>query len=83
VVHAVQSRVAESNNLSFPSRSGGENPHGDVFVALVACLIKAEKAITQVSFFKFSDVSASFKASGQKVSINRLALKDLGPDHSR
>jgi hypothetical protein len=56
-----------------------KDPRGDVFVALLACLIEAKNTITQISFFKFSDVIASFKASGQKVSINRASLKDLGP----
>lgn len=51
----------------------------DVFVSLLACLIEAKKAITQVLFFKFREEQASFSASNSKVSINRPSLTDLGP----
>jgi hypothetical protein len=56
----------------------GEND--DVFVSLLACLIKAQKSITQVLFFKYRHEQASFAASSSKVSINRAALTDLQPD---
>jgi hypothetical protein len=50
-----------------------------VFVSLLACLVKAQKTLTQVLFFKFRQEKASFDASSAKVSINRAALTDLGP----
>jgi hypothetical protein len=52
---------------------------GDVLVYLVAYLIEAKNAITQVLFFKFKHADATFKANSAKVSINRAALADLGP----
>ncbi len=52
---------------------------GDVFVSLLASVVEANDAITQVLFFKFRQAKASFKAEAQKVSINRAALADLGP----
>jgi hypothetical protein len=56
-----------------------KNRSGNVFVSLLACLIEAKKSITQVLFFKFKNSQASFKANTAKVSINRGALRDLGP----
>lgn len=56
-----------------------KNTSDDVFVSLLACLIEAESVITQVLFFKFRTAKASFKANGNKVSVNRAALADLGP----
>jgi hypothetical protein len=56
-----------------------KEPGGNVFVSLLACLIEAENTITQVLFFKFKNAKASFRANGEKVSINRAALVDLGP----
>lgn len=53
--------------------------NADVYVSLIACLIKAENEVTQVLFFKFRDAKASFKANAAKVSINRASLVDLGP----
>jgi len=53
---------------------------GEVFVSLLACLIEAQNEITQVLFFKFRAANATFKATSNKVSINRAALTDLGPD---
>jgi hypothetical protein len=50
--------------------------HGDVFVDLVACIINANNSVTQLLFFKWKDANASFKASTQKVSINRPSLND-------
>jgi len=52
---------------------------GDVFVSLVACLIEAQNAITQVLFFKYKNAKASFRANTGKISINRPSLIDLGP----
>jgi hypothetical protein len=51
----------------------------DVFVSLVACLIEAHDAITQVLVFKFRQAKASFRANNAKVSINRRAIIELGP----
>lgn len=51
----------------------------DVFVSLLACLIKANKTITQVLFFKYHQEGAGFSANSAKVSINRPSLADLGP----
>lgn len=56
-----------------------KDPAGEAFVSLLACLIEAESAITQILFFKFKSAKASFKANSGKVSINRAALVDLGP----
>ena len=52
---------------------------GDVFVSLLACLIEAQNAITQVLFFKYKNAKASFRANSSKISINRPSLIDLGP----
>ena len=52
---------------------------GDVLVSLLAYIIEAKSAITQVLFFKFRQANATFKANSAKVSINRSALSDLGP----
>lgn len=54
-------------------------PNDDVFVSLLACLIKAKKDITQVLFFKLRQEQASFSAGSATVSINRPSLADLGP----
>ena len=51
----------------------------DVFVSQLSCVIQAEKAITQVLFFKFRKERAKFEADVQKVSLNRAALVELGP----
>jgi hypothetical protein len=51
----------------------------DVFVSLLACLIEAKDAITQVLVFKFRQAEASFRANSQKVSINRHSIVELGP----
>lgn len=51
----------------------------DVFVSLLACLVRAEQNITQVLFFKYKAAHARFEANGVKVSINRASLSDLGP----
>lgn len=51
----------------------------DVFVSLLACVIEAQRNITQVLFFKFKEDKASFRADTAKISINRPALSDLGP----
>ena len=52
---------------------------GDIFVSLVAYLVQAQSAITQVLFFKFKQSNATLQAKSAKVSINRSSLKDLGP----
>jgi hypothetical protein len=51
----------------------------DVFVSLLACLIEAQRTVTQVLVFKYRAEKASFRASNAKVSINRAALADLRP----
>jgi hypothetical protein len=51
----------------------------DVFVSLLACLVEARTAMSQVLFFKFKNAQATFKANSTKVSINRASLMDLGP----
>lgn len=56
-----------------------KDPQGDVFVSLLACLIEAKNTITQVLFFKFKDAKGSFRANTAKVSINAVALMELGP----
>jgi hypothetical protein len=71
--------VQKSNMARFQIGLVNTDEHGDVFVNLVACIIKAENAITQVLFFKWKDAHASFKADTQKVSVNRPSLTDLGP----
>jgi hypothetical protein len=52
---------------------------GDVFVALLVCLVEATNTITQALFFKYTTATAKFSANSSKVSINRAALSDLGP----
>jgi hypothetical protein len=54
-----------------------ESPDKDVFVYLVACLIQAKSAITQVLFFKYRKNKATFKANSNKVSVDRDSLKEL------
>jgi hypothetical protein len=56
-----------------------KDPNGDVFVSLIAYILESENVITQVLLFRFKNASATFKANGAKVSINRAALSDLGP----
>jgi len=51
----------------------------DVFVNLLCCLVHAQSDITQVLFFRWRQAEASFRANNAKVSINREALKELGP----
>lgn len=51
----------------------------DVFVSLLCCLVQAHDDIVQILFFKFKDAGATFKGSSAKISINRIALSDLGP----
>ena len=48
-----------------------------VQVSLLACLIEAQKTITQVLFFRFKAERASFRACTNKVTLNPQALKDL------
>jgi len=51
----------------------------EVRVNLLACLITAQKNITQVLFFKWRAEHASFRANNASVSINRASLMELGP----
>ncbi len=57
-----------------------KDPNGDVFVSLFAFLIQAHDNLTQVLFFKFRSANASFQANTMKVSIDRAALTDIGPE---
>jgi hypothetical protein len=56
-----------------------KDKEGGVLVSLLACLIEAKSDITQVLFFKFRQSNASFKAYGNKVSLNQPSLTQLGP----
>lgn len=71
--------VQKANMARFQIGLVNTDEHGDVFVNLVACIISARNAITQVLFFKWKDAHASFKANTQKVSVNRPSLEELGP----
>jgi hypothetical protein len=71
--------VQKANMARFQIGLVSTDTNGDVFVNLVACIIRAENNITQVLFFKWKNAHASFKADTQKVSINRPSLTDLGP----
>jgi hypothetical protein len=51
----------------------------DVSVSMLACLVEARTAISQLLFFKFHNAQATFKANNAKVSIDRASLVDLGP----
>jgi hypothetical protein len=51
----------------------------DAFVSMLACLIEARAAVTEVLVFKFRSEHASFKANSAKVSINSAALQELLP----
>lgn len=53
---------------------------GDLFVSMLACLIEGKTSLTQVLFLKYRGEQASFKGNSAKVSINRGALEDLGPE---
>jgi hypothetical protein len=70
--------VQKANMARFQIGLVDTDGHGDVFVNLVACIIRAQNAITQVLFFKWRDAHASFKAGTQKVSVNRASVTDLG-----
>ncbi len=54
--------------------------NNEVFVSLLACLVEAETNVVQVLFFKFKSARATFSAYTAKVSVNRAALADLGPE---
>lgn len=55
-------------------------PNSDVFVSSAGCLLEAESSITQVLFFKWRQANATFRVNSSKVSIDRDALGQLGPD---
>jgi hypothetical protein len=74
------SRESQRANISrFQVGLVDQKPGADVFVSLLACLIRAESTIAQVLLFKFRNAHATFSVNAQKVSINRAALTDLGP----
>jgi hypothetical protein len=68
---------AKANIARFQIGLVEKDPNADVFVSLVACVIEARSDITQVLFFKFRQAKATFKAVGEKVSVDRSALNDL------
>lgn len=72
--------VQKANMARFQIGLVSKNKDDDVTVSLVACIIKATNAITQVLFFKWKEAHASFRANNLNVSINRPSLIDLGPD---
>jgi hypothetical protein len=51
----------------------------NVLVSMIAFGIKAQRAITQVLFFKVKKNRAELRSNSSKVSINVDALRDLGP----
>ena len=54
--------------------------HDDqVLVNLIACILSADNALTQVLFFKWHKAHAKFRADSMTSSINRASLSDLGP----
>ena len=53
---------------------------GEVMINMIAFGIKADKAITQVLFFKVKKTRASLRQNSAKLSINSAALGDLGSD---
>lgn len=55
----------------------------DVFVSMLACLIEGEKSVTQVLFVRYRTERARFLGNSAKVSVNRAALEDLGPEIRR
>ncbi len=71
--------VQKANVARFQIGLVNADERGAVLVNLVACIIRAENAITQVLFFKWKDAHAFFSANSQKVSVNRPSLSDLGP----
>jgi hypothetical protein len=54
-------------------------PDDDIFVSMLACLIRADDTITQVLLFKLRHSHAQFQASANKASINRASLLALHP----
>jgi hypothetical protein len=48
-------------------------------INLVACILSAKSALTQVLFFKWKDAHAAFKAATRSASINPASAKELGP----
>jgi hypothetical protein len=54
-----------------------DDDNGAAQVSLLACVVQARSAITQVLLFKIGADQASFQASATKVSINSSALRDL------
>jgi hypothetical protein len=51
----------------------------DLRIDLLACLIKANKTLTQVLFFKFRKASASFEANSAAASLNKVSVAALQP----
>ncbi|MFL5296329.1 MAG: hypothetical protein ACJ798_08105 [Phenylobacterium sp.] len=71
--------VQKANIARFQVGLVSTDPNGDVFVSLVACIIRAQNEITQVLLFKLKSANATFRANTMKASINRPSLTDLGP----
>ncbi len=53
---------------------------GTISVTLVACIVEAQKAITQVLFLKFKDAGASFIGRSSTLTVNGPAAVAVGPD---
>jgi hypothetical protein len=59
---------------------GGVEQHaGTISISMLACLIEAASAITQVLLFKFRQERASFRASHEKLATTTSSLIDLHP----
>jgi len=71
-------RESQKANLArFQVGLVSNDPAGDIFVSLVACLIQAESNITQVLFFKYREAQARFQANDMKVTVNRDSMTNL------
>lgn len=57
-----------------------QNAGGDVMVSMLAFGIKANKAVTQVLFFKIKKHKATLRHNSAKLSIDSASLVDLAPD---
>ena len=51
----------------------------DIYVSMLAWVIKAKSSVTQVLFFKLKAEDVALKTNTAKVSLNRSALADLQP----
>jgi hypothetical protein len=72
-----ESQKAEIARFQIGLAETGEG--ADLFVSMLACLIRARSSVTQVLVFKFKTEHAAFTANSAKVSIGHSALMDLHP----